>query len=252
MSDATETPPPQEQPMEIHKPKPVHNWRELLTEIGVVVIGVCIALAAEQTVEWLHWHNEVATARKILTTEIIANDAAFARRVAFQPCMQRQIGEAEAIISDLEAKRPPRKFTTLHTGIEQLFDDSQWQSERASQVLTHFPDEELGLMTRHYGTLEAFRLWMDHEGFAWADLSVLRNPPAGLTASDFLRLRASLSIAGRMNAITVTRARATLRISRQLGISYPAVTPERLEKFCTLSDVEYGAWQRSLEPRNQP
>lgn len=39
MSDATETPPPQEQPMEIHKPKPVHNWRELLTEIGVVVIA---------------------------------------------------------------------------------------------------------------------------------------------------------------------------------------------------------------------
>lgn len=24
--------------MEIHKPKPVHNWRELMTEIGVVVI----------------------------------------------------------------------------------------------------------------------------------------------------------------------------------------------------------------------
>jgi hypothetical protein len=52
MSDATETPPPEEPPVEIHKPKPVHSWRELLTEIGVVVIGVCIALAAEQTVEY--------------------------------------------------------------------------------------------------------------------------------------------------------------------------------------------------------
>ena len=39
MSDAAEPapPPPEEAPMEIHKPKPVHNWRELLTEIGVVV-----------------------------------------------------------------------------------------------------------------------------------------------------------------------------------------------------------------------
>ena len=33
--------------MDIHKPKPVHNWRELLTEIGTIVIGVLIALAAE-------------------------------------------------------------------------------------------------------------------------------------------------------------------------------------------------------------
>ena len=56
--------------MEIHKPKPVHNWRELLTEIGVVVIGVCIALAAEQTVEWLRWRSHVAEARAVIATEL--------------------------------------------------------------------------------------------------------------------------------------------------------------------------------------
>ena len=235
--------------MEIHKPKPVHNWRELLTEIVVIVIGVAIALAAEQAVEWLHWRGEVTAARKTLAVEIAANDLAFARRIAYQPCMDRQIREADAIIGDLEASRPPRKFTTLHTGIEQLYDDSQWQSERASQIVTHFPDAELALMTRHYASLEGFRLWMDHEGFAWADLAVLRNPPARLTATDFLRLRASLSIATRMNAITVTYAQRTLRISRQLGISPPVVDPVRVQQFCTLSDVEYAAWQRTLEPR---
>jgi hypothetical protein len=32
--------------MDIHKPKPIHNWRDLIKEIGVIVIGVCIALAA--------------------------------------------------------------------------------------------------------------------------------------------------------------------------------------------------------------
>src|SRR3954464_2108182 len=51
---------PEEPSVEFHKPKPVHNWREFLAEIGVVVIGVCIALAAEQTVEWLHWRTQVA------------------------------------------------------------------------------------------------------------------------------------------------------------------------------------------------
>src|SRR6185437_9249744 len=46
-TDQTPPPAPEETQVEIHKPKPVHNWREFLTEIGVVVIGVCIALAAE-------------------------------------------------------------------------------------------------------------------------------------------------------------------------------------------------------------
>jgi hypothetical protein len=48
----TDTPPPQDPPMDIHKPKPVHSWRELLTEVGVIVIGVSIALAGGQTMEW--------------------------------------------------------------------------------------------------------------------------------------------------------------------------------------------------------
>ena len=56
--------------MEIHKPKPVHSWRELLTEIGVVVIGVAIALAAEQAVEWLHWQHRVADARAAILIEV--------------------------------------------------------------------------------------------------------------------------------------------------------------------------------------
>jgi len=36
--------------MEIHKPKPIHNWREFLKEVGIIVLGVGIALAAEQAV----------------------------------------------------------------------------------------------------------------------------------------------------------------------------------------------------------
>jgi hypothetical protein len=35
--------------MEIHKPKPFHNWREFLAEIVVVVLGVLIALSACST-----------------------------------------------------------------------------------------------------------------------------------------------------------------------------------------------------------
>jgi len=37
--------------VEVHKPRPVHNWRELLSEIAVVVIGVVIALTAEQLIQ---------------------------------------------------------------------------------------------------------------------------------------------------------------------------------------------------------
>src|SRR5689334_9592983 len=61
--------------VEFHKPKPVHNWREFLSEVGVVVLGVCIALAAEQAVEWWRWRDQVAQARGVIATEMAQNVA---------------------------------------------------------------------------------------------------------------------------------------------------------------------------------
>lgn len=48
--------------MEIHKPKPWHGPREFFGEILIIVIGVLIALGAEQAVETLHWREKVSIA----------------------------------------------------------------------------------------------------------------------------------------------------------------------------------------------
>ena len=109
--------------MDIHKPKPIRNWREFLKEYAIIVIGVLTALAAEQAVEWLHWQSEVKTARAALAAEFALNDTIFARRMAFAPCFERQDDEAKAIIADLLARKPPRRFTTFHSGARSPVND---------------------------------------------------------------------------------------------------------------------------------
>ena len=37
--------------MHFHLPKPLHGWREFAGEVGIIVLGVGIALSAEQIVE---------------------------------------------------------------------------------------------------------------------------------------------------------------------------------------------------------
>jgi len=81
--------------MEFHKPKPVHNWRDLFKEIGIIVIGVSIALAAEQMVEYFHWRNEVSIARKALQDEIISIDRFYIRRIGLAPCEAKQEQEGD-------------------------------------------------------------------------------------------------------------------------------------------------------------
>ena len=56
--------------MEIHKPKPWRGTREFGKELGTIVLGVLIALGAEQAVEWLHVRSEMTQARAAMQTEI--------------------------------------------------------------------------------------------------------------------------------------------------------------------------------------
>ncbi len=56
--------------MHIHLPKPLHGWREFVGEVGVIVIGVLIALGAEQVVERARWAREVRDARAAIHREM--------------------------------------------------------------------------------------------------------------------------------------------------------------------------------------
>ncbi|HEY3814502.1 MAG TPA: hypothetical protein VGL66_14870 [Caulobacteraceae bacterium] len=55
--------------MEIHKPKPWHGWLEFAKEIGTIVIGVLLAIGAEQMVEVLHHRAQAREMAKKLSVE---------------------------------------------------------------------------------------------------------------------------------------------------------------------------------------
>src|SRR4051812_40023471 len=130
--------------MEIPTPKPIHSWRDFLKEVGIIVLGIVIAIALEQLVQTWHWRGEVNIARQALAAEISANNRNFfARRIAIAPCVRRQIDAADAILTSLKARRRAGSFKTFRRGFTSLITDSEFEAQRASQVLTHFPRDEL-------------------------------------------------------------------------------------------------------------
>ena len=72
--------------MDIHKPKPWRGPREFLKEIGTIVIGVLMALGAEQAVEWVHTQEQVRSARAALHDEISGNATYAAEALAEDRC----------------------------------------------------------------------------------------------------------------------------------------------------------------------
>jgi hypothetical protein len=143
--------------VEIHRPKPIHSWRELFKEVGVIAIGILIALGGEQTVEWLHRRGEVAEARKALRSEI-AENARFARTSVEQERCLSARWDLYAAWANGGPRPPPssgRPLFPLRTGV--------WEVVR-SGAAAHMPLEERLAYAGFYDMVEANRRNNEQEG----------------------------------------------------------------------------------------
>ncbi len=77
--------------MKVHFPQPLHGWREFAGEVGVIVLGVLIALGAQQAVEWAHFRNEQRNTLKRLFEEARINVAELRNRQPNAAMMQLEM-----------------------------------------------------------------------------------------------------------------------------------------------------------------
>jgi hypothetical protein len=130
--------------MDIHKPKPIRNWREFLKEYAIIVIGVLTALGAEQAVEWAHWRHRVADAVEAIELELRDDDgtAAYTRAAAVS-CFDRQL---DAIQKAIEDDRPRTEITGLirhYAPPGFVWDRNAWDALLASDVASHVAPERM-------------------------------------------------------------------------------------------------------------
>ncbi len=79
--------------MHFHLPKPLHGWREFLGEVGIIVVGVLIALAAEQLVQNFHWRALVRETDQRVQQDVLADLTNAEERFAIDPCLRPRLAE---------------------------------------------------------------------------------------------------------------------------------------------------------------
>jgi hypothetical protein len=218
--------------MDIHKAKSVHAWHELLREIGVIVIGVLIALGAQQAVDQLHWANEVRKARISLRHEMDKSDRVFAYRVGAEPCIARRLDALEAVVERTSRHEPVGRLGPVIPDIGNALNDSDWQNHRSSQTLTHFDDDELDLLGLYYLQITNFRTFMGNEADAWGVIKVLQGDPARLGPIDIAGIRVAIQHARFDNGLLASIAADQLARSKRLHIPPPVADAARLREVC--------------------
>lgn len=121
--------------MHFHLPKPLHGWREFAGEVGIIVLGVLIALGAEQVVETIHTQQRIRETRAALDTELSRDLAAFEWRIDQRPCIRPRVQELDRWAQGMAAGEsvrlkkeitPPRYFT-INTVVWQSSDSEVGQ-----------------------------------------------------------------------------------------------------------------------------
>ena len=213
--------------MDIHKPKPFHNWREFLVEIGTIVVGVLIALAAEQAAEAVHWHYQAAHAEAALDDELSADLAQMAEREFIDPCVRKRIAELRDKLlqpgtqwkadPQILANPPPTVLPSAYRTPDRLWLRNAWQTAVANDSVSHMSPDRAAVYGGTYRQVEHISDLQDSEFQAAQEMTALSYD---LELSPDKR-QDYLNTLGRLDALNdliVAVSRQSLAHGAQIGI----------------------------------
>src|SRR5690348_4833714 len=130
--------------MHFHLPKPLHGWREFVGEVGIIVLGVLIALGAEQVVETFQWREKVRHAEHAMRLELAEDDGPQAYgRLVIAVCLDKQLAR---IHDDPQAGASPdhlRAWVHSYAPPFRTWDSEAWKTVLASDVGSYMGPDKL-------------------------------------------------------------------------------------------------------------
>jgi len=201
-----------------HKCESWPAWRVVLTDFVIVVLGVGVAMAAQQAVEKMHDNGRAAEARAGVRQEIARNLANMNLREATETCMSARLDEVQGLIAASAAGRLPQETLWIGHPIEPSPVDGKYKMATESGAASLFDDKEQSAYAELYGHFAEYSQRLQEEARAWADLRTLETHPPSSATLDW-QLRSAMQQA-RMERYYITFLRQlALRQAADLSVS---------------------------------
>ena len=138
--------------MQLKVRNPLHGWRTFAAEVGIIVLGVLIALGAQQVVEGLHWRGDVREADQRMREDIVTNLNNASERFAIDPCLRTRLAELrDSLVLDRPSWPGSRAsfandvyksgFPSVYRTPNRPWLQESWNTALNGEVLNHFkPD----------------------------------------------------------------------------------------------------------------
>jgi hypothetical protein len=185
--------------MDIHKPKSVHSFGELVREIGVIVIGVVIALAGEQAVEALHWIHEANEADAALKLTFVREVDNAALRQVENGCIVRRLASLSAILAQASESGRLPPIEDIGRPLSTPWTIGEWEALVANQTVAHLPREKMIAYTAIHQRAAFLSALGDQEEQQWTILGSMAGGGRRLSDVEAEQLRITLAEASDSN-----------------------------------------------------
>lgn len=173
--------------------------RAFIGEVGVIVLGVLIALGAQQTAEAINNRQVASETRAALTEEIEENLAYVALRGRAMPCVDKRLAELRAIVD--RWGRTGGFETPLWVAQAPSIDinTTRFDAAQSAGRLALLPREEQFRFGEIVAGLRNFQDGQDQELQVWSKLRALQSGASALSMTDRTAIRMALQDASTLN-----------------------------------------------------
>jgi hypothetical protein len=198
---------------------PFRERRAFLTEIAIVVIGVLLALGAEQIVQWWNWQSEVKESRAAIAREISHNLSTRQRRHRQTACFTSRLDDLQRWHDSWVAGRPLKLVAPIAGHDSRTLQFDAWDVALTGQVAAHIDLDDRIRYAALYSFFRAFLEVQIREAAYWDQLQKF-DGAGQLSPRDLMELQGLIL---NLRAINVGRAKNWpdyLRYSREFGIPF--------------------------------
>jgi hypothetical protein len=174
--------------MQLQVWKPANGWRAFGGEVGVIVLGVIIALLFGAAANEIGWRIEVAKAREQIRDELSFNFELLERKERRASCVAKQRDAIGAIMAEASRTRRLPPLGGINAATIAYWPRGIWETQLAAQTIAHYPARDAAGLNRVYGRFQAVAEADAVEQQAWDVLSMLVGPGRALDADTEGRL----------------------------------------------------------------
>ena len=208
--------------MHFHLPKPLHGWRAFAGEVGIIVVGVLIALAAEQVVENWSWKERVDQAEQSMAKEIADDDGPQAyERLTMRPCIVRELDRAEQALIAERDSGGAFVAPQLTTPPFRTWDQNSWMAAVSSQATSHMATERMYIWSAPFSLVADMNEANLRETQDWAELERIGTLAKHPSDAERERIFAALARARQDDALLSFLAGFFIKYSAMAGVTVP-------------------------------